>query len=95
MHLYASETRVFDAWGTWSYVGAAAWRVAVEGWFSSLGSGTCEVTFDDLQIISKPGFLAMSALVTYAGISAQGQEIRAMQNRISWAQRQRRPAHRP
>ena len=26
----------------------------------------------------------MSAVVTYAGISAQGQEIRAMQNRLSW-----------
>ena len=26
----------------------------------------------------------MSAVVTYAGVSAQGQELRAMQNRITW-----------
>ena len=26
----------------------------------------------------------MSAVATYAAISAQGQEVRAMQNRISW-----------
>ena len=26
----------------------------------------------------------MSAVVTYAGFSAQGQEVRALQNRISW-----------
>ncbi len=84
MHLYAPDARVFDAWGIWSYEGAAAWRVAVEGWFSSLGSETCKVMFDDVQIIGDPGIAAMSAIVTYAGISAQGQEIRAMQNRISW-----------
>lgn len=84
MHIYAPDVRVFDAWGIWSYESAAAWRVAVEGWFSSLGGDTCRVTFDDVQIISEPGFAAMSAIVTYAGISAQAQETRAMQNRISW-----------
>jgi ketosteroid isomerase-like protein len=31
MHLYDPEVRVFDTWGTWSYEGAAAWRVAIEG----------------------------------------------------------------
>lgn len=84
MHLYAPDARIFDAWGIWSYEGAAAWRVAVEGWFTSLGNETCKVAFDDVQIIGDPSFAAMSAIVTYAGISAQGQEIRAMQNRISW-----------
>lgn len=87
MHLYGPDVRVFDAWGTWSYEGAAAWQIAVEGWFSSLGSETCKVTFDDVQIITDPGFAAMTAIVTYAGISAQGQEIRVMQNRISWVLR--------
>lgn len=84
MHLYAPEARVFDAWGTWSYEGAAAWRVAVEGWFSSLGSEVCRVTFEDVQIVGESGFAAMSAIATYAAISAQGQEVRAMQNRVSW-----------
>ncbi len=84
MHLYAQDARVFDTWGVWSYGGASAWRVAVEGWFTSLGSETCRVAFDDVQIISNPGFAAMSAIVTYAGVSAQGQQTRAMQNRMSW-----------
>lgn len=84
MHLYDPEVRVFDTWGTWSYEGAAAWRLAIEGWFSSLRGETVKVTFDDVKIIGEPGFAAMSAVVTYAGISAQGQEIRAMQNRLSW-----------
>ena len=84
MHLYAPDVRVFDMWSTWSYDGATAWRVAVEGWFSSLASETCKVTFNDVQIFSDSGLAAMSAIVTYAGISAGGQELRSMQNRISW-----------
>jgi ketosteroid isomerase-like protein len=84
MHVYDPEVRVFDAWGTWSYEGADAWRVAIEGWFSSLGSETVRVTFDEVKILSGLGFASVSAIVTYASISAQGQELRAMQNRISW-----------
>jgi len=84
MHLYDPDVRVFDTWGVWSYEGAAAWRVAVEGWFSSLGAESVRVTFDDVKIIAEPDFAAMSAVVTYAGFSAQGQEVRALQNRISW-----------
>jgi ketosteroid isomerase-like protein len=84
MHLYDPEVRVFDCWGIWSYEGAAAWRVAVEGWFSSLGSESVRVTFEDVQILTGQGFASMSAVVTYAGLSAQGQELRAMQNRITW-----------
>lgn len=84
MHLYDPEVRVFDTWGTWSYEGAAAWRVAIEGWFSSLGSESVRVTFEDVKIMGEQGLASMSAIVTYAGISAQGQELRKMQNRISW-----------
>ena len=84
MHLYDSEVRVFDTWGLWSYEGTAAWRVAVEGWFSSLGNETVRVTFDDVKIMGEQDFGLMTAIVTYAAISTQGQELRAMQNRISW-----------
>ena len=87
MHLYAPDVRVFDMWGTWSYDGAAAWRVAVEGWFSSLANETCRVTFNDVQIVSESGLAAVSAFVTYAGFSAEGQALRSMQNRISWVLR--------
>ncbi len=84
MHLYDPDVRVFDTWGIWSYQGTAAWRVAVEGWFSSLRSDSCRVSFEDVQIIDAQGLAAMSAVATYTAISAQGREIRAMQNRISW-----------
>jgi ketosteroid isomerase-like protein len=84
MHLYDPDVRVFDTWGAWSYEGAAAWRVAIEGWFASLGSETVRVTFQDVKIAGEKGFASMNAIVTYAAVSAQGQDLRAMQNRISW-----------
>ncbi len=85
MRMYDPEVRVFDTWGVWSYEGASAWRVAVEGWFTSLGAENVRVAFDDVQIIAEKDSAFVSAIVTYVGVSANGEDLRAMQNRISWA----------
>jgi ketosteroid isomerase-like protein len=85
MRLYDPNVRVFDTWGVWSYEGAAAWQAAVEGWFTSLGSERVKVTFDDVSSSVGREFAVVSAFVTYAGISAEGTPLRAMQNRLSWA----------
>jgi ketosteroid isomerase-like protein len=85
MRLYDPGVRVFDAWGVWSYEGAAAWQVAVEGWFTSLGTEKVKVTFDDVQTSEGRDFIVISAIATYAAISAQGEALRAMQNRVTWA----------
>lgn len=85
MRLYDPSVRVFDTWGVWSYEGADAWQRAVEGWFTSLGTEKVKVTFDDVATSAVPGFAIVSAMVTYAGVSAQGEPLRAMQNRLSWA----------
>ena len=85
MRLYDPGVRVFDAWGVWSYEGAAAWQVAVEGWFTSLGTEKVKVTFDDVQTSEGRDFLVISAIATYAAVSAQGEPLRAMQNRVTWA----------
>ena len=84
MHLYDPNVRVFDTWGIWSYEGAEAWRVAVEGWFSSLGNETVRVTFDDVRITADAGFASMTAFVKYAAFSGEGQALRALHNRITW-----------
>lgn len=89
MHLYDADVRVFDTWGIWSYEGASAWRVAVEGWFSSLGSETVRVSFEDVIIAAESGFASMTAFARYAAVSAQGQELRAMHNRITWVLKSR------
>jgi ketosteroid isomerase-like protein len=84
MRLYDAKVRVFDTWGIWSYEGAAAWQMAVEAWFTSLGSEKVKVTFEEIQTSGDSDFAVVSAIVTYAGLSAQGEPLRAMQNRLSW-----------
>lgn len=84
MQTYDADVRVFDTWGIWSYEGAAAWRVAVEAWFSSLGSETVRVTFEDIKVIAEPHMAFMSCFARFCAISAQGIELRAMQSRMTW-----------
>ena len=85
IRLYDPKVRIFDAWGIWSYEGAAAWQMAAEAWFTSLGTEKVKVTFDEVQASGSSDFAVVSAIVTYAGESAQGEQLRRMQNRLSWA----------
>jgi len=88
MRLYHPTVRVFDAWGIWLYDGAPAWRIAVEGWFSSLGSERVRVSFSEVQTTAESSMAVVSAVVTYAAESAQGAALRSMQNRITWVFRE-------
>jgi ketosteroid isomerase-like protein len=87
LRLYDPGVRVFDAWGLWSYEGAEAWQRAVEAWFTSLGSERVKVSFDDVQATAGREMSSVSAIVTYAGLSAAGEPLRSMQNRITWVLR--------
>lgn len=87
MRLYDPSVRVFDTWGVWSYEGADAWRVAVEGWLGTLGSEKVKVTFSDLRTTVTQDLAMASACVSYAAIAADGTELRSMQNRLSWVLR--------
>ena len=88
MRLYHPTVRVFDAWGVWLYEGAPAWRIAVEGWFASLGSERVKVSFSELQSTADHTVAVVSAIVTYAAESAKGEPLRSMQNRIPWVLRE-------
>ncbi len=87
LRLYDPGVRVFDAWGVWSYEGAPAWKTAIDGWFTSLGTERVKVTFQDVQTLPGRELAMVSAIVTYAGTSAQGEPLRSMQNRLSWVLR--------
>jgi ketosteroid isomerase-like protein len=87
MLLYDPGVRVFDTWGVWSYEGAAAWQRAIEGWFASLGTERVKVSFDEVQSFAGREFAIVSAIVTYGAVSARGEPLRAMQNRLSWGLR--------
>jgi ketosteroid isomerase-like protein len=88
MRLYHPTVRVFDAWGVWLYEGAPAWRIAVEGWFASLGNEKVRVSFSEVQTTAEQALATVSAIVTYAPESAQGEPLRSMQNRITWVLRE-------
>ena len=87
IRLYDPKARVFDAWGVWSYEGSGAWQRAVEAWFASLGTERVAVSFDDMQTVLHGELALVSTIVTYAGLSAQGEMLRSMQNRLTWGLR--------
>jgi len=85
--LYARDVCVFDMWGRWTYEGVNAWRSMVEEWFASLGTEEVAVTFEEVRTLVNDDVAVAHALVTYTGLSAAGEELRAMDNRLTWALR--------
>jgi uncharacterized protein (TIGR02246 family) len=87
MRLYEQDARVFDTWGVWSYERSAVRRKAIEHWFSSLGSDRVQVSFTEVAVTSASDLAVLSAIGTYTALSAEGEPLRSMQNRLTWALR--------
>ncbi len=85
--LYDQDVRVFDLWGTWSYNGTEAWRAAVTDWFGSLGAERVAVAMEDVQTVVTHDVAVAHMFITYKGLSAEGKDLRAMQNRLTWVLR--------
>ena len=85
--LYDQDARVFDLWGRWSYDGSDEWRGAAEEWFASLGDGRVGVEFDDVRTVVGDDVAVLHAFVTYRGLSAEGEQLRAMNDRVTWGLR--------
>ena len=85
--LYSADLHVFDMWNSWELRGIDAWRAMAAGWFSSLGDERVVVKASDV-VATVNGELAMGhATLTYTAISADGQELRSLDNRITLAMR--------
>lgn len=84
VQLYDPKARIFDAWGVFEYNGTAAWQIAVEGWFSSQPTDKLKASFSESTVVGTLDLASMTAIVTYAGISADGKETQSMQNRMTW-----------
>jgi ketosteroid isomerase-like protein len=82
--LYHPEARVFDTWGVWSYEGIGERREVIEKWFSSLGEERVRVAIDRIRAVVVDGMAMVSARVIYAALSTSGEELRSMQNRLTW-----------
>jgi len=53
--------------------------MVIDAWFTSLGTERVKVTFEEVQTSGTSDLAIVSAIVTYAGHSAQGEQLRAMQ----------------
>ncbi|GAA0710347.1 YybH family protein [Dokdonella soli] len=85
--IYDDDVHVFDLWGTWSLRGIVAWRNMAADWFSSLGTEQVVVSVDEAQT-TRIGDLAVGhAVLTYTAMSAEGKELRSLNNRITMALR--------
>ena len=83
--LYHPNARVFDTWSVWSYEGTNQRKEVIEKWFSSLGTERVQVGFDRVECCSGADMAVLTARVTYAALSAEGKELRRMENRLTWA----------
>jgi uncharacterized protein (TIGR02246 family) len=85
--LFDEKVRVFDMWVLWTYDGLAAWRDMAKEWFGSLGTDRVVVTFDDIRIEAGGGLATATAFVRFAAISEKGEELRYLENRLTWVAR--------
>ena len=85
--LYEDGVRTFDLWSVWSYDGKDALRGMVTEWFGSLGTDVVAVEFDEVRTQAGNDVGSLSSFLTYRGLSAEGEELRSMNNRLTWVLR--------
>jgi uncharacterized protein (TIGR02246 family) len=87
--IFDEKVRVFDMWGPWTYEGLAAWREMAKGWFISLGADRDVVSFEDIQIEASGELAILTAIAKFTAISEEGEELRYLQNRLTWVARKK------
>jgi uncharacterized protein (TIGR02246 family) len=86
--LYADDVRTFDLWERWSYDDRDALRAMVTEWFGSLPDDeVVDVAFDDVRTQTGVDVASVSAFTTFRALSPQGEELRSMNNRLTWVLR--------
>jgi uncharacterized protein (TIGR02246 family) len=85
--LYAEDTRNFDMWGRFAYEGRDAVRAMAEDWFSSVGTDEIRVEFQEVREVPGDDVKLVHAFIRFSGISAAGEELRSMTNRVTWGLR--------
>jgi len=86
--LYADDVRSFDLWELWSYDGKDALRGMVADWFGSLPDDeVVDVQFEEVRAQTGKDVAAVSAFTTFRALSPDGEELRSMNNRLTWVLR--------
>jgi len=87
--IFDENVRVFDMWGRWTYDGLIAWREMAKNWFAMLGTEKDDITFDDIQIQATGEMAVASAFVRFTAISEKGEQLRYLENRLTWVVRKK------
>lgn len=87
MALYADDVQIFELWGRWSH-DHASWREMATGWFAFLGEQRSVVEVADVRIRVAGAMAMLSASLTYRAVDAASQELRSLDNRLSWVLRE-------
>src|SRR5437588_12142923 len=85
--LYADDVRTFDLWSVWSYDGKGAFRGMVAEWFGSLGDDVVAVEYDEVRTQAGEDVGGLRAFLTYRGLSAEGEALGSMDDRLGWVRR--------
>ena len=85
--IYDEDVVVFDMWDEWKYVGLRAWLQMVKVWFAGLGTDKEVVTFDVIQVHDNGDLAVLTAIIKFTGVSSSGEELRYLQNRLTWVAR--------
>jgi uncharacterized protein (TIGR02246 family) len=86
--LYEDDIRTFDLWSVWAYDGKPEFHEMVREWFISLADDEAvEVEFDEVRTQSGDDVGGLSAFTTFRAVSSAGDELRSMNNRLTWVLR--------
>jgi uncharacterized protein (TIGR02246 family) len=86
--LYADDVRTFDLWERWSYDDRDALHTMVTEWFGSLAEDeVVDVRFDEVRTQTGEDVGSVSAFTTFRALSREGEELRSMNNRLTWVLR--------
>jgi uncharacterized protein (TIGR02246 family) len=84
--IYDENVRIFDTW-QWTYAGLDTWRAMATEWFGSVGDDQIVVEHSEVEIAVEDEIAVLSAYTRFSGLSPTGEELRAMENRLTWALR--------
>lgn len=81
--IYDADVHIFDMWGQWSMRGIDAWRAMAQEWFSSLGTEGVIVAANNIESAITDDLAVGHAIFTYTAVSAEGEKLRSLDNRIT------------
>lgn len=81
--LYAEDVQVFDSWNRWEYTGREDWAGMIAGWFEGIRDVRVRVTATDVKTWHDAQVAGGSATLAFAALDADGQPLRATENRLT------------